>query len=91
MAMGFHKPINSVNLINGCLYRVRATKLEIRDKYDQPTDARISPSIHNLGKNVVQVIGRILEKFDIWFGTSDVVLSRVNLNFNVTRITWQLV
>ena len=89
MAVGFNKVINSVDLINGCLYRVRATKLEVRNKDNQPTDARIRPSIHNLGKNVVKGIGGILEKFDIWFGTSDVVLSRVDLNFNVTRIAWQ--
>ena len=47
------------------------TNLEVRDKYDQPTDGRISPLIHNLGKNVVQIVRGILEKFDIWFRTSD--------------------
>ena len=88
MAVGFYKVVNSVDLINGCLYRVRATKLEVRNKDNQPTDARIRPSIHNLGKNVVKSVGGVMEKFEIWFGTSDVMLSSVDLNFNVTGVVW---
>ena len=43
------------------------TKLEIRNKDDQPTDARISPTLHNLGEEAIQGIGGILKKTDIWF------------------------
>ena len=84
VAMRLYIIIDSVDLINGCVYRVRRTKLEVRNKNDQPTDASVRPSVHNLGKNAVESIGGIMKKFDIWFGTSDVVLSGVNLNFNVT-------
>ena len=67
--------------------RVRRTKLEIRYKDDQPTAASVRPPVHNLVENFVKSIGRIMKKFDIRFGTSDVVLSGVDLDFDVGRVT----
>ena len=43
------------------------TKLEVRNKDNQPTNARISPTHHNLGEDVIQGIGRVLKETDIWF------------------------
>ena len=56
MVIGFHVIIDSVNLIQSSFYQVQMTKLEIRNKDNQPTNARLSPTLHNLGEDVVLVL-----------------------------------